>query len=79
MIASVASACIALLAGVLQVHSLARAATHRARPFPYAIRMLGVAGILLVAALAGAIVPAALGWLTGFAVSVVWLWVRWRP
>lgn len=78
MIVGAFFALLAAVAGVFEARSILRTARGGADPSTFALRLLGVAGVLVVAALAGAILPAALGWLVGFGASVVWLRVTWR-
>tara|TARA_R110002095_G_scaffold107319_1_gene94115 strand:- start:269 stop:502 length:234 start_codon:yes stop_codon:yes gene_type:complete len=60
-------------AGVAQAGLLLRSVRGAATPLSFLFRLLLVAGVLLFAARAGSLLPAAAGWFTGFCASVALL------
>ncbi len=63
------------IAGIIHSFSLWRA-TNRTPVWRTGFRLLAVGALFTVAALAGGIVPAAAGWIFGFPVTALFLYVR---
>lgn len=61
------------LTGALQAGLLGRAAARGPHPLWLLARLTLVGGVLLCAARAGHLLPAAAGWLVGFLVATVWV------
>jgi hypothetical protein len=75
---AVVFAILAGLAGIAQVRLLARGTTRAPNPFSLFARLLLVATVLVLAALAGHLLVAAAGWFAGYALMVAVTYWRLR-
>ncbi|MEJ2087103.1 MAG: hypothetical protein P8Y69_01170 [Gammaproteobacteria bacterium] len=71
-----AFALVGALVGVVQTHLLARSTTRGPGLFSYAVRLILVGAVLLIAARSGHLASAACGWILGFAVGMA-IQLRW--